>query len=105
MPESKDSVDMGNSTVSLLKTPQMGKSSNFVRNSSNPCTPRLPVRSFLPSWNSHQVPGSADGLKICPLITAHVGVENKGGKKKKLKKQTIVLEVKAASKKKVIPKA
>lgn len=52
----------------------------------NSSSPHLPVgRNFLPWWNSHQLSGSADSLKISPLITAHVGVENKeaGGIKPK----------------------
>lgn len=82
--KSRHFVEVGNSAISLLKTSQMGKSSNFIRKPCNPSSPRLPVRSFLPSWNSHQLSGSADRLKISPPITAHVGVENKGkGEKKK----------------------
>lgn len=58
----KGFVEVGNSTDSLSKTPQKEISSNFVRNACNPCSPCLPVRCFLPSWNSHQLPGSRSVL-------------------------------------------
>lgn len=81
----------------------MGKSTSVVRKSRKPSSPRLPVRSFLPSWNSHQQ-YSADRLKISPLII-YVGVENKeggggrgGGGETQTNPQNIVLEVQAASK-------